>query len=53
MNDHVKPGPGQPGQSNKNWSKYVMLRQEMESYPIMIGASAHNKDDNKQGEDTW
>ena len=25
----------------------VMLRQEMESYPIIILAWAHNKDDNK------
>ena len=25
----------------------VMLRQEMESYPIIIWAWAHNKDDNK------
>ena len=31
----------------------MMLRQEMESYPIIIGACAHNKDDSKQNEDTW
>ena len=29
-----------------------MLRQEMESYPIIIGAYAQNKDKNKQSEDT-
>ena len=32
--------------------KYMMLRQEMESYTIIIGACAHNKDDNKHIEDT-
>ena len=36
----------------KNKSKYMMLRKEMDSYPIIIGACAHNKDDNKQIEDT-
>ena len=30
----------------------MMLIQEIESYPINIGACAHNKDDNKQNEDT-
>ena len=29
----------------KKLSKYVMLRQEMESYPIFIGACAHNKEE--------
>ena len=30
----------------------MMLGQLIESYPIMIGACAHNKDDNKESEDT-
>ena len=30
-----------------------MLKQEMDSYIIIIGACAHNKDDNKQSKDTW
>ena len=30
-----------------------MLRQEIESYQIIIGACAHNKDDNKQNDDDW
>ena len=29
----------------------MMLRQEMESYQIIIGACAHTKDDNKQNDD--
>ena len=29
-----------------------MLRQEMESYPIIIEACLHNNDDSKQNEDT-
>ena len=36
-----------------NKSKHAMLKQEMESYIIIIGAWAHNKDINKQSEDTW
>ena len=32
--------------------KYMMLRQEMESYQIIIWAWAHNKGDKKQTEDT-
>ena len=49
MTYHVK----RHGQrDNKNWSEYVMLRQEMESYPIIIKACAHNKDDNKQSKYT-
>ena len=31
----------------------MMLRQEIESYQIIIGAFAHNKDDNKQNNDNW
>ena len=49
MTDHIK----RPGQTGKNRSKHVMLKQEMESYMITIGACAQNKDDNKQSEDTW
>ena len=29
-----------------------MLRQEIESYPIIVWAWAHNKDDNKQSDDS-
>ena len=49
MTDHIK----RPGQTGKNRSKHVMLKQKMESYMITIGACAQNKDDNKQSEDTW
>ena len=31
--------------------RYVMLRPELESHPTIIGACAHNKDDNKQSEE--
>ena len=38
----------------KKWSKHVMLKQEMVSYiTTIIGACLHNKDNNKQSEDTW
>ena len=37
----------------KNWSKAWMLKQEIDSYIIIIWACAHNKEDNKQSEDTW
>ena len=29
-----------------------MLKQEMESYILIIGECAHNKDNNKQSQDT-
>ena len=35
----------------KKISKYVMFRQEMESYPTINGACAHNKDDKQQSAD--
>ena len=31
------------GQTDKDGSRHVMLRQEMESYPVIIGACPHNK----------
>ena len=31
----------------------MMLIQEIEYYPIIIGACVHNKDDTKLNEDTW
>ena len=34
-----------------NICKYIMMRQEMESYPIIIEACLHNNDDRKQNED--
>ena len=37
--------------NDENWSKYVMLRQGMESYPIKIWSYAQNRDDNKHSED--
>ena len=42
--DHIKGH----GQTDENGSKYVSLRLEMESYPIIIGVCAQNKDDNKK-----
>ena len=44
MTDHLK----RHGQTDKNQSRHVMLRQEIESYPVIIGACAHNKDNNKK-----
>ena len=41
------------GQTDKNLNEYVMLRQETESYPIIIVACVHNEDVNKQSDDTW
>jgi 6,7-dimethyl-8-ribityllumazine synthase len=48
------------GQIDKNACKYIMLRQEMESYPIIIGAcNAHttkttaNKMKTHDGESGW
>ena len=32
--------------------KYMMLIQEIEYYPIIIGARKHNEDDTKLNEDT-
>jgi hypothetical protein len=39
-------------QTDKNVSRHVTLRQDIESYPIIIAACVHIKDDNKQSEDT-
>ena len=44
MTNHFKRH-GQTDKKNKMYK--VMLRHEMESYSIIIGAWAHNKDDNK------
>ena len=39
-------------QTDTKKCKYMMLRQEMESDQINIGACSHNKDDSKQNDDT-
>ena len=40
MTDHLK----RHGQTDKNRSRHLMWRPEMESYQIIIGACAHNEE---------
>ena len=48
MTDYFKRN-GQTDEKSRR--RYVMLRQEMESYPIIFETFVHKKDDNKLSKD--